>query len=367
MVSYIIILAWPTFVATFANITTNSKKNISICGENQLRYKLIFFVIALIPLIYFTATRSLSFGDTSVYSFEFSKMPSSFNEIKSYMTTVRKDEFFYLLSTLIKIFITKNTTVYFAIISIIQIAILIHVYRKYSESAFLSFFLFFASTDYISWMYNGIRQFTAVCLTFACFGLIVKKKYLPTILVACFASFFHGTALIIIPFIFIAQGKAWNKKTLLFILAAISTVLFVDQFTDILDEILVDTQYSNVISDWQTSNDDGTNFIRVIVYCIPSMLALIGRKKINAENNTIINLCTNMSVAAAGFYIISMFTSGIFMGRLPIYFSLYSYILLPWELKHIFSKDVEKAVTTIMIIAYICFYFYSLKFGFNLI
>ena len=68
-----------------------------------------------------------------------------------------------------------------------------------------------------------------------------------------------------------------------------------------------------------------------------------------------------MSIASAGLYVISMFTSGIFIGRLPIYFSLYNYILLPWEINRIFTKQSARIIYIIMVIAYLGFYLYSLR------
>lgn len=366
MAEYLIILIWPALVSAFANIS-GKKKAVRILDKTEFRYSFLPLIIALIPLIYYTTNRSLYFADTGAYVFTFNQMPSDFSQIGNYMANVNKDELFYFVSALIKVIISTKYTTYFLILAVFHVFCLLVVYRKYSESVFLTLFLFLASTDYISWMYNGIRQFTAVCLTFICFGFILKKKYIPAIIIIAFASLFHGSALIVIPFIFIVQGKPWNKKTILFILGIIVAVLFVDRFTDILDSLLVDTQYSNVVSDWQSGDDDGTNFIRVIVYSLPAIIALFGRKQIANANNPVINICTNMSIAAAGFYFISMFTSGIFMGRLPIYFSLYSYILLPWEINHIFKKDIAKAVTIVMIICYLGYYFYSLKFGFGLI
>ena len=121
-------------------------------------------------------------------------------------------------------------------------------------------------------------------------------------------------------------GKAWNKKTIIFIIAIIIIISFVGNFTNILDSMLEETQYKNVVLDWQESQDDGTNIFRVLVYAVPSILSLVGLRYIKEADNPLINLCTNMSIVAVGFYVISMFTSGIFIGRLPIYFSLYSYI-----------------------------------------
>lgn len=237
---------------------------------------------------------------------------------------------------------------------------MILVYRKYSPEFLFTFFLFIASTDYISWMFNGIRQFMAVTITFACFGLILKKKYIVAILLILLASRFHGSALIVIPFLFVAQGKAWNKKTILVIMATIAAVTFIGSFTNMLDSVLAETQYTNVVSDWQSWQDDGTNIFRVLVYAVPAILSFIGKRYLDEANNPCINFCTNMSIISTAIYVVSMFTSGIFIGRLPIYFSLYSYILLPWELKNMFNEKSKQCITGAAVVGYLAFYIYSL-------
>ena len=237
-----------------------------------------------------------------------------------------------------------------------------------------SVFLFVASTDYISWMFNGIRQFMAVTIILLATPLMIKQtkhfileKYLPLFAVILFASLFHQSALLMIPFVIICQGKAWNKWTLIFMAAVVVAILFVNQFTSILDNLLQETQYKNVVSDYTSWNDDGTNLLRVLVYSVPAILAFIWRKRIAQENSILINFCTNMSILSAGLYIVSMFTSGIFIGRLPIFCSLYSYILLPWEIKKIFDRDTGKIVRAIAIIAYVLFYFLIMRYQNGLI
>ena len=190
---------------------------------------------------------------------------------------------------------------------------------------------------------------------------ILDKKYAKAIILILIASLMHQSALLVIPFIFIAQGKAWNKKTLLFMVAVIAIVAGIGQFTNVLDSMLAETQYKNVVSDWQSWNDNGTNALRVLVYAVPSVLSLIGLRFIRNEDDKVINLCTNMSIVSVGFYIVSMFTSGIFIGRLPIYFSLYSYILLPWEIDHMFTKRSARLIYVVMVVGYLGFYLYSVN------
>lgn len=290
-----------------------------------------------------------------------SEMPVSLGGMASYMATVKKDKGFYFVSAVIKCIVGNHVNIYFIVLAAIQAGVLIYVYRKYSSRYLVSFFLFIASTDYISWLFNGIRQFLAVTITFIGIKFILDKKYAKAIILILIASLMHQSALLVIPFIFIAQGKAWNKKTLLFMVAVIVIVAGIGQFTNVLDSMLAETQYKNVVSDWQSWNDNGTNALRVLVYAVPSVLSLIGLRFIRNEDDKVINLCTNMSIVSVGFYIVSMFTSGIFIGRLPIYFSLYSYILLPWEIDHMFTKRSARLIYVVMVVGYLGFYLYSVN------
>lgn len=359
MLNYFLILVWVAIVAILS-MCLNIKQTEYVCGEKVRRYAPIWAFIVFLPLIIWSANRGY-IGDTYAYMKMYNEIPAGFGNIAGYMSTVTKDKGFYFSAAIIKAIIGEHVEIYLLIIALIQALLLIKVYRKYSYNYVVTFFLFIASTDYISWMFNGIRQFVAVTITFACFEYILEKKYIKAIIGILIASLFHGTALIVLPFIFISQGKAWNKKTILFIAAVLVVVMYINQFTDILDNLLTDTQYENVVSDWKMWEDDGTNILRVLVYSVPAILSLIGLKYIRNANNPIVNICTNMSIVAAGIYVVSMFTSGIFIGRLPIYFSLYSYILLPWEIENMFEIKSAKIIYMLMIIAYLGFYYVGIS------
>ena len=233
-----------------------------------------------------------------------------------------------------------------------------YTYRKYSYSFALSIFLFVISTDAYQWLFNGMRQFIPAAILFACMGLILKKKYIPLVIIILIVSTVHLSALLMIPCIFIVQGKPWNKKTMFFLVAVVVIILFVDRFTDVLETFLANTQYDDVAEQFQY--DDGTNLLRVLVYSVPPLLALIGRKQIAVIDSPIINLSINMSIISMGIYIVSMFTSGIYIGRLPIYFSLYNYILLPWELDNLFTKRSAILLKIAMIGFYVVYCYYQM-------
>ena len=83
MAEYLIILTWPAIVAGVTRLSGKTKA-VKILNKIEYRYYILPFIIAVIPLIYFTINRTLYFGDTSIYVQSFNKMPTDFSEIKNY-------------------------------------------------------------------------------------------------------------------------------------------------------------------------------------------------------------------------------------------------------------------------------------------
>lgn len=364
MSSYILIILW-IGIAPLLLSSVDTHEAINVQGKIEYRYKLIWAFLIFLPIIVMAGMRG-NFADTAVYRQNFINMPSSFSALPSYVSSLTKDKGFYIFSAVLRIVIGNHDVFYFTILASIQGICLLMVYRKYSCNYIVSVFLFLASGDYISWMYNGIRQFMAVAITFACIGFLLENKKLKFIIFILIASIMHQSALLLIPFAFIVKGEAWNKKTILFIMGVLLAVVFIGKFTNILDMALAETQYKNVVSDWKEFQDDGTNILRVLVYAIPTILSYVGRKIIWEEDNALINLCVNMSIISTGLYVVSMFTSGIFIGRLPIYFSLYNYILLPWEIEHLFTEKSQKIMCLGLIGFYLLFYYYQMHMAWGI-
>lgn len=358
---YILIFVWIGFLALVAR-PLQVKRTVLVEGIEEDRYIWAFAFIAFLPVILMAGFRDRWFADTTLYVSSYLKMPLSISEIPDYMSEVSKDQGFSLLSCILKLFVKDDFRTYLVIIASIQGLILVSFFRKYSTEYMISVFLFVASTDYLSWMFNGIRQFMAVVIILLSSKYIFNKKYIPAIGIILIASTFHKSALLMIPVIFIVQGQAWNKKTILFIFATLIAIAFIGNFTTLMDSALADTQYSNVVMEYTSWKDNGTNPLRVAVYSIPAVISFIQRKKIVESKSAVINICANMSIVSAGLYVISMFTSGIFLGRLPIYCSLFGYILLPWELKNMVDEKTKIYIYVLMIVLYLAFYFFQLHF-----
>lgn len=333
-------------------------RTVNICGRQEQRYSWIAALAIIIPLIYLAGTRGdMGFGDTSAYRSGFHALPSSLSGLSEYFTDTSKDKGFTVFSVIIKSIIGNRDVLYFLIIAAICLTCVFYVYKTYSCNFIITAFLFLASADYIQWTYNGIRQFLAVSLIFACTGLLLKKKYIPVIAVILLVSTIHASALIMLPIIFIVQGKPFNKRTVMFLAAMLLAIAFIDQFTDIITNIMENTQYSGEVDQFLSA--EGTSIQRVIVYSIPAFIALLFRKRIEIADNPLINMASNLSIATFGILCVSAFSNGLFLGRLSIYTSTYNYILLPWEIENIFTKSSARLIYVVMIVCYLAFYYYQ--------
>ena len=360
MTVYWFMMAWVILFGILAQVTSKRVCVGEYLGEDvyEARAHLFMAVVTFAVIVFFAGARS-HIADTTAYIQMFKDYPLFQNAHDVIFDSSAREPGFRLFSILIKTFISDNYTVWLSIIAVISgICVMFPLY-KYSCNFGVSAFLFMASCQF-SWMFNGMRQFLVAAIIFSCTGLILKNKTLLYILIVCVLSTIHQSALLLIPMYFIAQGEPWNKRTMLFIGCIVLAMLFATRFTNMLTDVVEQTDYASSVNEFKAT-DDGTSPIRILVESIPIILAFLYRNKIKDKLTPIIKLSINMSLIASGLYIISKIaSSGILLGRLPIYFSMYNLILLPWLLKNIFEKKEKDLVYYIMIICYVAFFYYQM-------
>ena len=349
--------------AFFGNIP---KRRERLNGETVERWNLWPAILMVLPYIIWAGFRK-DFGDTYVYRQGFQNASGSFLEVLSVFSGDSKDPGYYAFLNIMKAVLGNQEELYFTIIAAFQMLCVAFVFRKYSTNYWACIFLFIASTDYLSWMHNGMRQFIAVAIILCGFKYLVSKRYVPMILLILVASLFHGSALLMIPIIFIVQGHAWNRKTVIMLIATAVVIIFIDRFTPILNDLLQDTQYDDVMTNEIWATDDGTNILRVAVYSVPAILALFGLKYIRAANDPVMNICVNCSIVTMALYLVASVSSGIYIGRLPIYTTLQGYIALLWMIEQIFERKSAKLVRYVMYGAYLAFFYFQMHFTWGVI
>lgn len=328
-----------------------------VLSRRVVRWDWLSAAALAVPYVIWAGWRTNTYGDTGVYRNTFLSMPTGLGGLWSYVSTRRTGYGFVFFEYLFKTLISRSDIAFFTVLAAVQMLLLVSVFRKYSRNYWLSLFFFVASTDYLSWMHNGIRQFLAVTIIFACLPLLIEKKYFLMCIAVFFATWIHTSAIIFLPFIFIINGRALNMRTSMYILALIVAIFFMDRVSDFIVKSMENTEYEGDIEIFL--QDDGTNIMRVLFYSVPAFMSWFFRPYIDRANDPLINICANLSVVSAGLYVFSFFTSGILVGALPIYFSLANYILIPWFITEVFDSVSAFLIELGFVGVYSFFFYYQ--------
>lgn len=313
--------------------------------------------LAMSYLVFFIGLRSAG-ADTAAYLRSYSQYPTGFGiALRTLLDLKSEETLFAAYGIFIKTIFGSNYTPFLLGLAAITGFSVAKCLFKYSEGFFTSMILFILWGMWI-WMFNGVRQFLAVAITFGGLTFIDEDepiKYIATVLIA---SRIHTSALMMIPVYFLIRSEPWRAKTILTILVAVFAVTFSNSFLGVLGMITGGTDYGSILTNSYFLNDDGSNPIRTALYAIPTILAFIVRDTIEREAPDVIKICVNMSVVCVCVSAIANVTSGIYIGRLPVYFSVYNMILLPWIFCHTDIRERQGWIPGIMFL-YLLEYVYE--------
>lgn len=366
------IIYWSMIVWTFLIYLLYSfinKESVALTDYNiqqgiQKKIPLIYVVLVFGYFIFWASMRHYV-ADTTQYVNSFNRTTTNFSEGLSSLdwnpwTSDGKGVLFSAYSLFFKCFISDNYTLWLTTIAVFSGVCVMITLRKYCANTdfFLASFLFLAFLCYSGYMLNGMRQFICVAVSFLCCDFIKDGKTVKYMIMVAILVFIHSTAIFLVPIYFIARFKPWSKLMWTFIFAMILVAIFSEPFFNTVDKFAQGTSYQNDISNY-FSDDDGVNPLRVLFYAMPPVFAYIKRKELEAYygNFPIISICVNMSVFTAAIYLVGMVTSGIFIGRLPIYSELYDYILIPFLLRVCF-KDNDRKWAYFIYVSVLLLYYY---------
>ncbi len=334
------LMFWALLVLFLTKKSIQSEKFSSI--ENKQNNSLIYCCLVFLPIIIFVSFSDAR-GDTLGYLIRFKSVDYSYSEIFQNWNDYENGQGFLILNVFLHNLFGYNEYLYRFSIALIQSIPIIVILKRYSYNYALSIYLLISSLIYSGWMMNGLRQFTAVCIIFLATPLLEKKKYIPLVLVVLLATTIHQTAIIFIPIIFVASLRPFEKKTILLIVVlSVLLYFYVENSGAISDEIL--------------KSDDGAHPLRVLFNTIPVFLSIFYRKEILNEGNRMALICVNMSFVTSFIYFIAFLTSGIMVGRLPIYTELYNLILIPYLLEN-FSDNKHTDFIRYIIVGIYFLYF----------
>lgn len=299
-----------------------------------------YCVISYAYIVFWVGMRK-HFADTFNYITTFQSIPTDFSEAWNTIQWNGKRPGFEIFNILFKCFISSNYTFWLMTIAIICSVCVMIVIRKYSCHFFYSSYLFISLLVFV-WMMNGMRQFICVAILFLAVDDLIKGKMVRFIILCVILSTVHISALIMIPVYFVARYKPWKYKIFLFIVVILAITVFAEPFFKGVEDNVGGSNYLGYAATME--QQEGVHPLRFGISFIVTFAAFLKRKQLQSyyEQYPILPICINLSLVSTSLFFLAMFTSGVTVGRFPIFCEIYHIILVPYIIKLGFNESEQK-------------------------
>lgn len=318
----------------------------------MLRRADVFMVAVIVWLTCFSFLRT-SYNDTANYLYDFRNAETLTSFLESgELFDIASNPLHDLYKTVIHEY-TNNYHIYFFFPAVLNSIAIAKLYKHFSSDLTFSYIIFFSIGTYVMFI-AALKQSIAVAILIFAFPYAIDRKYVRFYLLVFLAMLFHTHAFMfmIVPFLF---DKPWGKKTWLLLGAVLFAMVTYNTTFGTFMEIA--TGMGVNIVDWELFDGHQINIIRVLVYGIPAVIALLFRKRLFCDSTRIENLFVNMSIVAVFILSLGMVQGANLFARMASYFEVYIALALPWMINKLFTKQSAKLVTCM---AYVLFFGYFL-------
>lgn len=266
--------------------------------------------IPFVSLFLIAGLRGVSVGtDTAVYAYEFTNIDYNnmratefgYSYLNLFISNIGGDFRFFLLAA--------------SFITTFSITLLIH---NYSKNIIFSYILY-VCLGMFAFSMSGLRQSIAISFTILAFIALLKNRKIVFISLVLLATSFHNSSILFLSLlVFIGRKFTQNQAMMVFIFFFISPFFLVN-FLEVIEQLL-NLKYLNEYSNDATSANPLVTAIAVLIPFFS--LFFWPSKNTQLFSTFFIMSCISMSIhlIANDFQMI---------GRLALFFNLYSIILLP--------------------------------------
>lgn len=227
--------------------------------------------------------------------------------------------------------------------------------KQHSVNLAFSVLIFFSIGTYITYV-AALKQCFAMFFLLMSIPYAEEKKYVRFYFLVAIAILFHTHAFMfaILPILF---NKPWGKVTWLGLAVALFAMATYDST---LGAFMNYAQSIGALVD-QDELFDGhqINALRVMVYWIPSILALVFRRRLFHDSTRYENLFVNMSIVSSIILMIGLVQGANLYARMAAYFEIATALALPWMIKKLFNTRSAGMVTVCAVVLYFGYFLYE--------
>ena len=251
--------------------------------------------------------------------------------------------------------ITDNYHIYFFFPAFLSSFAVVKLCKSYSVNPAFSLLIFFSVGTYIMYI-AALKQCLAMFFLLLALPYAIDKKYVRFYLLVIVAILFHTHAFMfaIVPLLL---DKPWGKVTWMLLGATVFAMLTYDMTLGAFMEYA--QSIGALVAENEVFDDHQINILRVLVYWIPAILALVFYRRLFHDSTRTENLFVNMSIVSAFILTIGLVQGANLYARMAGYFEIATAISLPWMVKKLFTKQSAQFVTVIAVILYFGYFYYE--------
>ena len=329
---YIMVEIFSVIFLIFAGkFKKNHNKNISI----------LFGILSFLVLCSLVCLRDISVGiDTVSYANAYLRIANGLytdNDVRWLGYG------FIFFAKFISFIFENNYQCFFALIGFLTIFLVYKRIFENSKCLWMSIFLLISFGLYFQ-MFNQARQMLAIAIVFYAVKYIQERKLKKYIIFILLATCIHNSAIVMLPFYYIANFEINRKNNFVYIIIAIiSFILF-----SIIETLLGHFYYWQAYSETNFNQENsitailnfGVRFLMLFICMIFSKKVILENDKSKCLYNMVI-WCTILQFLTLKSYLFA---------RLTTYFFVFFLLLIPEVVNCIFKKKDDKLLIELVII-----------------
>lgn len=314
----------------------------------------VFMVIVIAWMTCFSFLRT-DYNDTYTYRAFFADAQSLAEGFSNgSFTSLFENPLSMLYRSLIRE-LTENYHIYFFFPAFLSSFPVVKLCKRYSVNPAFSILIFFSIGTYVTYI-AALKQCMAMFFLLLALPYALDKKYIRFYILVFIAMLFHTHAFMfaIVPLL---TGKPWGKITW----AGLAFVVFALLTYDVTLGAFM--EYAQSLGAFVNENEvfDGhqINFLRVAVYWVPAILALVFRNRLFHDSTRTENLFVNMSIVSAFILTLGLVQGANLYARMAAYFEIATAIALPWIVNKLFTKQSAQFVTVVATLLYFGYFYFE--------
>ena len=334
--------------------------DVQIEGEQTGKYHFmrrrsdIFMIIVIVWMTCFSFLRT-SYNDTGNYINSFLNAESVSDGLANGTFVDWAGNPFSMLYRSLLHDITDNYHIYFFFPAVLSSFAVVKLFKRYSVSPTFSLLIFFSVGTYIMYI-AALKQCLAMFFLLMALPYAIDKKYVRFYLLVLVAILFHTHAFMfaIVPFLL---EKPWGKVSWILL----GATLFAMATYDVTLGAFMNYAQSigALVAEDEVFDGHQINVLRVAVYWVPALLALIFRRRLFHDSTRTENLFVNMSIVSAFILTIGLVEGANLYARMAGYFEIATAVALPWMIKKLFTKQSAQFVTVAATILYFGYFYFE--------